>query len=61
MRFSATDAGLTCGEDAGSAAVSRRYRGPFPFTGTLHKVVIDVTGDAPFDPDQVVRGALNRD
>ena len=61
MRFSATDAGLTCGEDAGSAAVSRRYRGPFPFTGTLHKVVVDVTGEAPFDPDQVVRSALNRD
>jgi arylsulfatase len=61
MRFSATDAGLTCGEDAGTASVSRRYRGPFPFTGTLHKVVVEVTGPKPFDPDQVVRAALNRD
>jgi arylsulfatase len=37
VRFSITDAGLTCGEDAGSS-VTRQYRPPFPFTGTLHRV-----------------------
>ncbi len=33
--------GSSIGYDSGSA-VSRRYTGPFPFTGTLHEVVIEV-------------------
>jgi len=57
VRFSITDAGLTCGQDAGSA-VTDRYRGPFPFTGTLHRVVVTVAGDKPVDPDEAVEKAL---
>ncbi len=60
MRFSITDAGLTCGEDSGSA-VSRRYRPPFPFTGTLHRVVVEVAERAEFDPDAAVEVALAED
>jgi hypothetical protein len=41
MRFSITDAGLTCGTDPGSS-VTPRYPAPFAFTGTLHRVVVDV-------------------
>jgi arylsulfatase A-like enzyme len=41
MRFSITDAGLTCGTDPGSS-VTPRYTAPFAFTGTLHRVVVDV-------------------
>jgi arylsulfatase A-like enzyme len=34
--------GPSVGRDAGSA-VSERYRGPFPYTGTLHEVVIQAS------------------
>ena len=57
VRFSITDAGLTCGEDAGSAVTSR-YRAPFPFTGTLHRVVVTVDGEKTVDPDEAVEKAL---
>jgi arylsulfatase A-like enzyme len=43
MRFSITCGGLRCGRDGG-AAVADDYTGPFPFTGTIHQVVVDVTG-----------------
>jgi arylsulfatase A-like enzyme len=36
--------GLSCGRDAGSA-VSTRYRAPFPFTGALKGVAVDVSGE----------------
>ncbi|MBI2705780.1 MAG: arylsulfatase [Actinobacteria bacterium] len=42
-RFSITGAGLTCGYDVGPA-VSPEYDAPFPFTGTIARVVIDVSG-----------------
>jgi hypothetical protein len=41
VRFSITDAGLYCGEDGGST-ITPRYRGPFPFTGTLHTVTVEL-------------------
>ena len=48
-RFSLTGAGLTCGR-GNALAVCDDYAGPFPFTGELERVVIDVDG-APFlDP-----------
>ena len=48
-RFSITGEGLCCGYDMGMP-VTNDYRPPFRFTGTLHKVVVDVEG-APFvDP-----------
>ena len=60
MRFSITDAGLTCGEDSGSA-VTARYRPPFPFTGTLHRVLVDVAERDEIDPDAAVEVALAED
>lgn len=57
MRFSISGAGLTCGEGDG-LPVTRRYRGRFPFTGTLHRVVVDVDGEPFADPALEVRTAL---
>ena len=44
VRFSITDAGLSCGADTGSA-ITKRYEGPFPFTGTLHRVIVELDGE----------------
>jgi arylsulfatase len=57
VRFSITDAGLTCGEDAGSA-ITPRYRAPFPFTGTLHRVVVEVQGEAALDFEAAAESRL---
>ncbi|MBM4266652.1 MAG: arylsulfatase [Deltaproteobacteria bacterium] len=57
VRFSITDAGLTCGEDAGSA-VTRRYRAPFRFTGKLDRVTVHVAGPGVVDPDALVESKL---
>jgi arylsulfatase len=49
-RFSLTGAGLSCGR-GNALAVSDDYDGPFPFTGQLERVVVEVEG-APFvDPE----------
>jgi len=45
-RFSLTGHGLVCGR-ALAPAVSDEFVAPFPFAGTLHEVVVDVSG-APF-------------
>jgi arylsulfatase len=45
-RFSLTGAGLTCGRGNG-LAVTDDYRGPFPFTGRIRRVVVEVEG-GPF-------------
>jgi arylsulfatase A-like enzyme len=45
-RFSLTGAGLTCGRGT-TLAVTDQYAGPFPFTGVLERVVIEVEGQ-PF-------------
>ncbi|MSO78818.1 MAG: arylsulfatase [Acidimicrobiia bacterium] len=57
VRFSITDAGLTCGEDSGSA-ITARYAPPFTFTGALRHVVVDVQGDAVIDFDAAVEASL---
>jgi arylsulfatase len=41
--------GLTVGRDDGSA-VSTDYRAPFPFSGTLEQVAVDVSGQLIVDP-----------
>ena len=45
-RFSITGAGLTCGRGSG-LAVTDDYRGAFPFTGRIERVVVEVAGE-PF-------------
>jgi hypothetical protein len=41
--------------------VTRRYRPPFRFTGTLHRVVVDVEPAQPIDHDAEARAALSAD
>jgi arylsulfatase A-like enzyme len=50
-RFSLTGAGLTCGRDAG-LSVCEDYVAPFPWTGELRLVVVDVDGAAFVDPER---------
>jgi hypothetical protein len=52
-----TTAGITCGHDAG-AAVSDAYAAPFPFTGTLRRVIVEIGADGTGDPIGESRGAL---
>jgi arylsulfatase A-like enzyme len=44
--------GLSCGYDAG-AAVTPAYKPPFEFTGTIHRVTVDVSGDLIEDDDHL--------
>jgi arylsulfatase len=50
-RFSLTGAGLTAGWAPDLSPADEDYRGRFAFTGTLHRVDIDVAGDPHADPE----------
>lgn len=50
-RFSLTGAGLTAGWSPDLSPADEDYRGRFEFTGTLHRVDIDVEGVAAIDPE----------
>jgi hypothetical protein len=50
---------LTCGANPGSP-VTPDYRAPFRFTGTLHGVVVDVSGDLIPDSESEMRMAMAR-
>ena len=51
--------GLTCGANPGSA-VTTDYQAPFPFTGTLHTVTVDLSGDLITDTEAEMRMAMAR-
>jgi arylsulfatase len=51
--------GLTCGANPGSA-VTTDYQAPFPFTGTLHTVTVDLSGDLITDSEAEMRMAMAR-
>ena len=51
--------GLTCGANPGSP-VTTDYQAPFPFTGTLHTVTVDLSGDLITDTDSEMRMAMAR-
>jgi arylsulfatase A-like enzyme len=51
--------GLTCGANPGSA-VTPDYQAPFRFTGTLHSVTVDLSGDLITDTDSEMRMAMSR-
>jgi arylsulfatase A-like enzyme len=55
-----TTAGVTCGRDAG-AAVSDAYTAPFPFTGTLRRVIVEVQADGAGDPKGESKAALGEE
>jgi arylsulfatase len=42
-------AGVCVGADAGSPVMDTEYKPPFPFTGTIKKALVDVTGEAVED------------
>ena len=48
FRFALAGEGLCCGYDDGTP-VSDVYEAPFAFTGTIHEVVIDVSGTPVVD------------
>jgi arylsulfatase len=48
VRFSLTGHGVTCGRSA-SLPVCDDYAPPFPFTGVLHRVVVEVEGQPEVD------------
>ena len=50
---------LTCGANPGSP-VTPDYEGPFTFTGTLHTVTLDVSGELIHDPEAELRVHLAR-
>jgi arylsulfatase len=50
---------LTCGANPGSP-VTPDYPSPCKFTGTIHKVVIDVSGDLIQDPEAELRAHMGR-
>lgn len=51
--------GLTCGANPGSP-VTPDYQAPFRFTGTLHSVTVDLSGDLITDTDSEMRMAMAR-
>jgi len=51
--------GLACGHNPGSA-ITDDYTAPFPFTGTLHTVTVDLSGDLITDTDSEMRMAMAR-
>jgi arylsulfatase len=57
-RFSLTGAGLACGRSPSGLAVTDDYRAPFPFTGTLRRVVVEVDGPPYRDAEGEARVAV---
>jgi arylsulfatase len=53
-------AGVSVGSDAGAPVVVDDYTAPFPFTGTLEKVMYDLSGDHVIDHEAEFRIALAR-
>jgi arylsulfatase A-like enzyme len=51
--------GLTCGADPGSP-VSPDYQAPFRFTGKLHTVTVDISGDLITDSESEMRAVMGR-
>jgi hypothetical protein len=50
---------LTCGANPGSP-VTPDYTSPFKFTGTIHKMKVDVSGELIHDPEAELRAHMAR-
>jgi hypothetical protein len=57
--FALNPGALSCGANPGSPVVPD-YPSPFRFTGTLHTVVIDVSGELITDTESELRMAMSR-
>jgi len=51
--------GVSCGGDPGAPVVPD-YEPPYAFTGTIHRVVVDVSGDAIKDTEAEMRAVMAR-
>ncbi|MEY2854307.1 MAG: hypothetical protein RL030_1439 [Pseudomonadota bacterium] len=52
-------AGLILGSDSGSPVMLEdEYKPPFKFTGTVHKALVDITGDALGDKEEAIKAYL---
>jgi arylsulfatase len=51
--------GMSCGANPGSPVIPD-YKSPFRFTGTLHTVTVDISGDLITDTDSEMRMAMSR-
>jgi arylsulfatase len=52
-------AGLVLGADSGSPVMLEdEYKPPFAFTGTLHKALVDITGEALGDKEETIKAYL---
>ena len=52
--------GVAIGADPGAPVTLEHYQGPFPFTGTLHSVTLDVSGDLIEDDEATMRAIMAR-
>ncbi len=52
--------GLSCGYDGGEPAAPDRYTGRFPFTGTIRRVTLDLSGDLIQDAEADMKIAMAR-
>lgn len=52
--------GMTCGHDTGSRVDPDLYADAFPFTGTIHRVTVDLSGDLIPDTAADLRVAMAR-
>ena len=57
--FAFNPGGLTCGADPGST-VTDDYKAPFRFTGTLHTVTVDLSGELIHDPEAELKMHMAR-
>ncbi len=47
--------GLSCGYDFGAPVLESVYKPPFTFTGTIHSVTLDVSGELIEDDEATLR------
>jgi len=52
--------GLSCGYDSGAPVLAGVYESPYPFTGTIHAVTIDVGGELIDDGEAALRRAMSQ-
>ena len=57
--FAFNPGAVSCGHNPGSP-VTQDYTSPFKFTGILHKVVVDVSGELIHDSEAELRMAMGR-
>ncbi len=52
--------GLTCGYDGGAPVAPEEYSGEFPFTGTIERVTLDLSGELIQDSEAEMKIAMTR-